>query len=74
MRTIAGRPIPKPAPTPSVPNPGSYAARANGCLCPQPENGFGRGQRDSHGLATSGVHFVIADDCPMHATKGEEES
>ena len=50
----------------SVPNPGSDAAREQGCICPVLDNGHGRGYmgyEDENGEPV----FVTVVGCPLHA-------
>jgi hypothetical protein len=49
--------------TPKIPNPGSDAARRQGCLCPVMDNNFGDGLGDGK--------FWTVQDCPIHGVKDE---
>jgi len=46
-------------------NPGSYAARALGCICPMVDNNYGRYAP----YVGDGFGWVIRDDCTMHGQR-----
>lgn len=46
-----------------VPNPGSKAAKMQGCTCPDLDNAFGRGAFNTRGKKAV---FVMMLNCPLH--------
>ena len=46
----------------NLPNPGSWDARKNGCLCPPMENNHGAGRRGDGGQ----YGWLTLPGCPMH--------
>ncbi len=44
----------------AIPNPGTLEALAQGCLCPEIDNGHGTGYRGQEGI------FVYMAGCPVH--------
>jgi hypothetical protein len=49
------------------PNPGSFEAVEQGCMCPMVDNNYGRG----NGLKDGYPVFVVYEDCPLHGEKGD---
>lgn len=51
--------------SPTLPAPGSDAARDLGCLCPVFDNNYGRGYMGIRGV------YVYRGDCPVHRPKDD---
>ncbi len=58
--------------TEQIPNPGSEAALAQGCLCPVLDNEYGRGTFGTVDKPQAEKNFWINGDCPLHGNPGQE--